>query len=230
MNLMIEYIPKEEGLWPLVYYSPSLNVVITTILKNGSSAVESWVKEKDFHLVSYNNKSLFNNNTKLITAIRDPYERALSAINMLQTQYKRCGLSVTYENFTNLHLAYEPHVMPQSCFIPVMSVSKNINCDRLWDTKHNNEYKDWNEVLESYNVFDSLTDQHIFFYIYENQDIIKPISKYLDIPYTHSYYGNNKADLYNANKPSVSESYKNYLKEVYRYDYTLIDKIKFINR
>lgn len=236
MTLDFQYIAKEEGMWPLVFYSSSLNTVISCIFKNGSSALETWTKQiSDFEIISYQDKSkIFD--TKIcpnfITVLRDPVERAISAIHMLQLQQRRFGLHVTYENYTNIQVAYEPHIMPQSCFIPTLANSDEEKYDfsRLWDILWTNKYKNWTDALSEYDVLGRLTDQNIFFYAYEGQDIIYPLTEYLNLPYIQSFLGQNSSERYGKSKPKVSDKYRDYLKEVYAYDYKLIDSVKFVNK
>jgi hypothetical protein len=237
MAIHFEYITKEEGMWPLVLYSPSLNVVISAILKNGTSALETWAKLYDFETISYKNKSKIiegNSCPELITILRDPVERAISAIHMLQTHQRRFGLNVSWENYTNIHLAYEPHIMPQSCYVPVLPNSNDKelgNYTRMWDDKMHNPYtKGWTDFLNKYDVIGRLTDKNKFFYIDEGEDITVAIVKYLNQPPCSSFSKHNSYEYYGPTKPKISEEYRKYLEEAYQYDYKLINSVKFINK
>lgn len=234
-NDYFEYLVKEPRMWPLVFYSATLNVVISTIFKNGTSAFEAWAETTDFEIISYENKNKISEAKtcpKFITVLRDPIERTISAIHMLQLQHRRFGLNVTWENYTNLQYVFEPHLMPQSAFIPTKPIvnTKDVDYSILWDTMlPHNDVRTWNDVLHDYDLIKRLTEQNIFFYAHEGKDIIRPISKYLNIPYHRSFIGQNSFDNYGATKPKVSNAYIEYLKEVYDYDYKLIDSVKFIN-
>lgn len=227
---------KDHNFWPLVLYSPSLNVVISTISKNASCAIESWTKLYDFQVIGSQDQYLISTlekSPKFITVLRDPVERALSAIHMLQLQHKRFGLKVTWGNYRWLEYAYEPHLSPQSALIPTKSldIESNIECSSLWDHNVPNNYpRGWTDVLEEYDTIGRITSDNIFFYAFENKDVTIPITKYLNLPYRKTFIKQNSFERYGESKPIFLEDYKDYLKKVYKYDYKLIDSVKFLNK
>lgn len=219
----------DQNFWPLVFYSPSLNVAISTIMKNGSVAIEAWAKLYDFECINMQDQHLIFNSEKtptFITVLRDPVERAISAIHMLQVQYKNFGLKITWDNFRCLEYAYDPHLFPQSAVIPTKSKDNqvSINCRDLHD-----QGISWSDVLREYDTISRITNDNVFFYAFENQDVLEPITKYLNLPYKCSFIGNNSFTKYGESKTTVSEDYRHYLKKVYEYDYKLIDSVKFVN-
>lgn len=235
-NYKFEYLIKDHNCWPLVLYSPSLNVVISTISKNASCAIELWAKSYDFQTLGFQDQDLISISEKppkFITVLRDPVERAISAIHMLQLQHKRFGLEVTWGNYRCLEYAYEPHLSPQSAFIPTkpLDIESNIDCSSLWDHTVPNKYpRGWTDVLEEYDTISRITDDNIFFYAHEDQDVTIPMTKYLNLPHRKTFIKQNAFERYGESKPRVFEDYKDYLKKVYEYDYKLIDSVKFVNK
>lgn len=232
------YLAKVHNFWPIVLYSKSLNVVISTICKNGSCAIENWAaKDTDFQLVeSTNNADIFSSTACpiVISVIRDPVERAISAINMLQIQHRSFGLSVTWENYTNIEYTNDMHLMPQSAQIPTESSLDNITLEDLmmWDYTHPSKYfRGWEDVLQEYQPISRLTDINKFFFIREGgHDITKDIAAYLNLPHSEEYSGSNNAETYTKKKPQVSDEYRGYLRKIYAHDYKLIDAVTFINK
>ncbi len=231
-----QYLDETSNNWPIIAYSKSLNIVISGIYKNATSTIEQWTtKNLDFRIIPYESKHEIleaSTSTVFISILRDPIERAISAIHMNQWNYKRLCLDVDYKSFSKIEIGYEPHMMPQAAFIPTSyrPIDNQIDFSNMWDSQLPTKFpKNWTEVLESFDIIGRLKDNNKFFFMYEGKDIMSDINNYLNIKLSQSWLGNNPSTNYGDIKPELSEEYKTYLYKVYQYDYRLINSVKFIN-
>lgn len=225
---------------PFVIYSEDRNLILPVIFKNCSSSLESWLSEhgaqQGFEIIEWTqaDQIIQDRNPQMISILRDPVSRVLSAIRMQVQQLVRSGLSeVSWENFRNLHRVSDPHLIPQSVFVPQRAdrirPEPNMQIDY-----YPTEFllgPSWHQVLSSYDVLARITEHNVFFYMKSGGNLMADLGNYLQIDSLKNFWSNYTIldDLPESLLQQPDSEYINYVKQVYQYDYDLINSVNFEN-
>lgn len=227
---------------PGLIYSAEKNILISPILKNCSSSLELWCTENyeflelpayqtSFYYITWTKarRIIRERQPEMITILRDPLQRAQSAIQMRARQFRNEGVCVNWDNFSELNITQDAHIVPQSCFVPLSSEKDYLGFD-LDEYYFLSDVGGWTSLLEKYQLPSKLSEKNTFFYMLPGTNTMKQLGEYIDEPELQQVW-DNKANEYNWLNylGEMPEDYQEYIKGVYQHDYDLISAVNFVN-
>ncbi len=188
INILFIHIPKTGGTSVEIYFSSKFKIP----LNNKSLYLfmdEKEKKEKNIMInsslqhITYSQMIKYNdifhidfNNLKIITIVRNPYERLISDFFF----YKLINVNTTKEEVFNILQKYlksdeyDNHNIPQYNFIVDIKLNNNIyilKTENLINDMHKLGYTD-------FDIFNNVNPNKVDYYQYLNNDSIKLINKF----------------------------------------------------
>lgn len=201
---------ESDDSWPFCLYSEKRNKVIPLINKNATSSLEFFVRKisHDFRVVSHKflmNTITPNEQTEIITILRDPVCRFKSALTMLS---KQTGISHD-DLIKSLDFRTDPHLAPQTEFLLFVENDKWYNFDK--QNKNINNSNKWLWLSED-----------------PEENVISDLMHYLNM-----YLSKTTVKL-NTNKNKkycdLNDAQMDLAQHVYEMDFSLIRSVTYLNK
>ena len=195
VNILFIHIPKTGGSSVEVYFSKKFNILLDgkslfmymdeKTKLNENISINSSLQHITYNqIVKYN--KVFNidfNNIKIITIVRNPYERFISDLFF----YLKININTSKEevfNIINEYLVsnnYDNHNLPQHIFITndnkeLINNIHILKTENLINDMHNLGYTD-------FNVFEQININKVNYYDYLNDKTIKIINEFYDLDF-----------------------------------------------
>lgn len=197
INVLFMHIPKTGGTSVELYFSSKYNIPLNNnslylyiedeLLLNKNIRINSSLQHITYNqIVEYS--KIFNinfdfDNIKIITIVRNPYERFISDLFF----YKLIKIDTTTEEVFNLineyvvSEKYDNHNIPQYKFITndKGEIIKNIHIlktESLTNDMHNLGYND-------FNIFENINPNKLNYYNYLNSETIEIINKFYHLDF-----------------------------------------------
>jgi hypothetical protein len=166
---------------------------------------------------------------KVITILRDPVDRFVSATTMLIAQHKKLGLKLTPENFVALDYAIDMHLIPQTLGV---IRNKHIPLVSHVDFRYTYMFQDfdkWGDFFKIFDFTDGLeTNMQDFYFMYPGVDVVRQV--FDDIGISLSTDIETRINLMNYEPVVLSDEMIAYVKQFYSVDYDLINTVNFKNK
>jgi hypothetical protein len=200
VNVLFIHIPKTGGSSLECYFSSKFNIPLNNKslflgLKEEFTkylTLNSSMQHMPYKVI-FNNRKLFNinfNNIKIITIVRNPYERIMSDLFYLS----KITIDTSKEQVFNIiqtHLSSEPkivdnHNIPQFNYIldennKILSNIHILHTETLTNDMHNLGYTDFNTYANS-------NPNKVNYYDYLNNDFIKLINDFYNLDFEFFNY------------------------------------------
>lgn len=219
-----------------IYYNADRNIILNKICKNGTSSIEAFAPIAGFTEVSlYSADLLFcPKKPQVITILRDPVERYISAVNMYVDQLRSMGLKLTIENFTNLEYVTDMHFRPQVGDVLCNWVDEDVLIVDGSIVYNGIPYERWSEFMAVYPYVKHIEHNQQKFYLMESHtDVIRDIITDWDLPVPPNQttrHNECPEDLAVYSKDNISSEQLEYVQNFYKPDYQLLDLVKFENK
>lgn len=220
-------------------YSEQDNVAVVRNFKCASAALDAELMNRHgYKIRSIYDKKICNSGKAplVITPIRDPIDRYISAIRMLMPQHQSFGLSLLPENFTHLETCMDPHLMLQSTKV-ILNTTHGLEYDP--DSDHVTlfhsdspgiKWNGWLDFFDNNEFLDDLYENQKFFLVNPESNVVVDICNYLGIDYDHNNTrSNTKAQYNNGADIELKDWHLEYLQEFYAVDYKLLNAVTIEN-
>ena len=219
-----------------IYYNSERNIILNKICKNGSSSIEFIGHLAGFQEVSlYSADLLFCTEKPLvITILRDPVDRYISAVNMYVDQLRTMGLKLKMENFTNLEYVTDMHFRPQIGDVLCNWVDEDVMIVDGCIVYNGFQYEKWSDFMEVYPYVDHIEHEQQKFYLMESHtDVVRDIIRDFDFPVppnVSSWFNECPDHLAVYNRGNMDPELLEYVQNFYKPDYELLNLVKFENK
>ena len=195
VNILLIHIPKTGGTSLERYFSDKFSIPLNinslyTLTRNKTLLNENIIINSSLQHITYNQMVKYNkvfnidfNNIKIITVVRNPYERIISDLFF----FKKIKVTSSKEEVFNiikeylLSKCYDNHNIPQHYFLKDDTEKQITNIHILRTENLTNDMKNL-----GYNNFNKVCNKNpnkINYYDYLNKKSIKTINKFYDLDF-----------------------------------------------